>query len=200
MKALVKYEAAKQALAEARVVDEVKEIRDVSIAMQAYARQAKDQQLVVDASEIKIRAERRLGELIREQKEGPGLNQGAMGSIVTGTTQEPVRDTRPTLAEVGIDKKLSSRSQAIAAIPDDEFEGALTEHREQQQAVTAKTMETLARQGKAVQQREYNEVSDAEHYASIAIRQLQRIRSDDPKAIEELDRVSDWISMRRTEL
>lgn len=57
--------------------------------------------------------ERRLGELIREQKETVGLNQGAKGSIVTGATREPVKDTRPTLGQVGIDKKLSSRSQAI---------------------------------------------------------------------------------------
>ena len=60
---------------------------------------------------------------------------------------ESHRSYRPTLAEVGIDKKLSSRSQAIASIPEDDFERTLSEHREQQEAVTARTMETLARQG-----------------------------------------------------
>jgi hypothetical protein len=63
------------------VPDEAKDIRDKAEAMRAYARQAKNKDLEVDAAEIRIRAERRLGELIRAQKtEGPGLNKGAAGS------------------------------------------------------------------------------------------------------------------------
>ena len=49
--------------------------------------------------------------MIKAQKEGPGLNTGAMG---IGTSAVPQENRTPTLAEVGIDKKLSSRSQAIA--------------------------------------------------------------------------------------
>jgi hypothetical protein len=108
--------------------------------MKAYARQAQDKQLVIDASEIQIRAERRLGEMIRQQKETVGLNQGASAGGTKETPRGPItapRDTRPTLADVGISKRLSSRSQAIAAIPSEEFEDTLAEHREQQQAVTA---------------------------------------------------------------
>jgi hypothetical protein len=50
-----------------------------------------------------------LGELIAKQKETVGLNKGAKGSVVTGSQKVPVKDTRPTLADAGIDKKLSSR-------------------------------------------------------------------------------------------
>jgi len=57
-----------------------------------------------------MRAERRLGELLVVQKETVGLNRGAQGSIVTGAKREPLKDQRPTLASVGIDKKLSSRT------------------------------------------------------------------------------------------
>ena len=39
-------------------------------------RMAKDKTLEVDAAEIRIRAERRLGELIAAQKAGPGLAKG----------------------------------------------------------------------------------------------------------------------------
>ena len=118
---LSRYEAAKYAIAQAKEVDEVKEIHDKAAAIKAYARQVNDRQMELDASEIRLRAERRLGEMLREQKEAVGMNRGASAGGVKessrGTYTEP-RDTTPTLAEVGIDKKLSSRAQSIAAIPE----------------------------------------------------------------------------------
>jgi hypothetical protein len=38
-------------------------------------------------------------------------------------------ESRPTLAEAGIGKKLSSRAQKLAAVPEAEFEGMLGEWR-----------------------------------------------------------------------
>jgi hypothetical protein len=69
----------------------------------------------VDASEIRIRAERRLGEMIKAQKDDAGLNKG--GRPKTSTPEEQVLKTTPTLEDVGISRKLSSRAQAIASIP-----------------------------------------------------------------------------------
>jgi hypothetical protein len=146
---LAKYDAACRAIADAKSVDEIKGIGDVSRAMKAAARIVNNRQAVVDWSEVYIRAERRLGEMIRAQKEGPGLATGGEyggRTKIDGTRDEP-SNQRPTLAAVGIDKKLSSRSQAIASIPDEEFEATLAEHREAQQAITSTTMETLARKG-----------------------------------------------------
>jgi DNA-binding helix-hairpin-helix protein with protein kinase domain len=76
---LVRYDAACRALAEAKSVDEVKGIRDKHEAIRYYAKQAKNRQLEIDASEIRIRAERRLGEMIVEQEKTMGLNTGRAG-------------------------------------------------------------------------------------------------------------------------
>jgi N6-adenosine-specific RNA methylase IME4 len=64
---LIKYDAACQALAEAKRVDEAKDIRDMAIAVQAYARQAQNKDLEADAVEIRMRATRRLGQLMEQQ-------------------------------------------------------------------------------------------------------------------------------------
>ncbi len=153
---LVKYEAAKHAIATAKAVDEVKLIHDKARAIAAAARIAKDHQLEIDASEIRIRAERRLGEMIQAQKKTVGLNTGTRGQRLTrvtgGAIAEPPESDKPTLADAGIDKKLSSRSQSIASIPEDEFEATLEEHREKQKAVTAATMEKMLKRKKSIEQ------------------------------------------------
>jgi len=113
---LVRYEEAKRALAAAHRVDEVKSIRDKAEAMAAYARQAKDTQLVQYATEIKVRAERRCGELLRttEKNKGgnPNLSRRSTGSL-------------PTLESIGITRDESSRYQQLAAMPDKHFETAV---------------------------------------------------------------------------
>lgn len=62
MNQLIKYDAACRALAECKAVDEVKSWADKAAAMQAYGRMVKDKTMEVDAAEIRIRAERRLGD------------------------------------------------------------------------------------------------------------------------------------------
>jgi hypothetical protein len=66
---LFRYDAACRAVAVARTVDDVQEIAAHAEAIRAYARQAKKRQLELDAAEIRIRPERRLGELMAAQRE-----------------------------------------------------------------------------------------------------------------------------------
>lgn len=129
MTALIKYEAACRALAECKAVDEVKVWADKAAAMQAYGRMAKDKTLEVDAAEIRIRAERRLGELIAAQKAGPGLAKPGVKPSANSVVGDD-RIQTPTLAEAGISKDLSSRAQKLAAVPEAEFEAELAAKRE----------------------------------------------------------------------
>ena len=66
--------------------------------------------------------------MIKHQKETAGLNEGGRPAE-TPTLEGGVTDNRPTLIDVGITHHLSSRSQAIASIPEDDFEETLAEHR-----------------------------------------------------------------------
>lgn len=121
---LILYDSARDALQECKFTDEVKDWADRAAATQAYARMAKDKSLEVDAAEIRIRAERRLGEMLAEQKASGNMASGhrfAGGSVAVPPA--------PTLAEAGIDKKLSARAQKIAAVPKAEFEAEVEEWR-----------------------------------------------------------------------
>jgi methylase of polypeptide subunit release factors len=123
---LVRYEAARAALAEARRVDEVKDIRDKAEAVRAYARMAKDVQLEMDAVELRLRAERRMGILIAEMKERGELHLG--GRPKTGAEPEPV--SRTTLRDLDIDKKTSSRAQRRASLAEEAFEALVEQTRQ----------------------------------------------------------------------
>jgi N6-adenosine-specific RNA methylase IME4 len=128
MTVLVRYDAACRALAEARQVDEVKDIRDKAIAMAAYARQAKNRDLEADAVELRMRATRRLDQLRQAQKETVGLNAGTRGQFAGGLKNNPP-DSRPTLASQGIDKNLAHQARVLGAMDEAAFERKVVEAR-----------------------------------------------------------------------
>ncbi len=111
---LVKWNQAKNAIAQCKTIDEVKEIRDKAEAMRAYAKQAHESlEMQNDIAEIKIRAERRAGEILSETD----LQHGSRG---VGKKVE-LHDVT-TLADLGIQQHESSRWQQIADIPEKQFE------------------------------------------------------------------------------
>lgn len=139
---LIRYDAACRALAEAKAIDEVKDLRDKAAALKAYAKQAGNKQLEVDAAEIRIRAERRVGQLMDEQRATVGL---AKGRIRRGSELDPRDETAITLEDMGIDKHLADRSRKLAKLPDERFEEIMAEHREQQATVTDSTFAKLTK-------------------------------------------------------
>jgi hypothetical protein len=134
--AIAKYDAACRAIAEAATVDEVKYFHDEAAARAAYARQAKNRDLEAQCVEIRMRATRRLGELMREQKRGLGLNAG---QLRRGLSENP-RDERPTLDSQGIDKNLAHQARTLGDLPEEKFEERVAEAREVALGVVARVV------------------------------------------------------------
>lgn len=120
---LIRYDAMCRAIDAAFEVDEVKDIRDKARAFEVYSRQARNIEAERRACEIRLRAERKAGALLSKMEKATG----AKGS---GSNQHQVRShdttTAKTLSELGISKDQSSRWQQLAAVPEDEFEAALS--------------------------------------------------------------------------
>src|SRR5262245_14460621 len=118
---LTHYNNARKSLAAACRVDEVLKIRNEAEAIRAYARQAKDKQLEADAAAIKMRATRRVGEMMEAQRDA---GQMAKGARTPGTKRGTTRDVdQPaSLAELGIDKNLAQQARSYAAVPEKDFE------------------------------------------------------------------------------
>src|SRR5262249_37349047 len=79
----------------------------------AYAKQAKDETLITRATEIRMRAERRAGELLIEM-----ANKGQR-AVRKNMKSQPATSK---LADFKISKTQSSRWQQLACIPADTFE------------------------------------------------------------------------------
>lgn len=132
MTELIKYDAACRALAEAVAVDDVADMRNKAEAMRHYARQAGDKGLEIQAAQIRFRAERRLGELLIAAKDAGQIGEGRPKNCSDQEQfSEPAPPMRVTLEQAGIDRKLSSKAQKMAAVDTAEFETALARHAEE---------------------------------------------------------------------
>ena len=114
MTAIVRYEEARKALAEAVRAEQAKDILNKADGLEVYARKALDRDLEIWAAEIKVRAERRLGELLLETRKHRGGRPRK-----TGSSEEPVFER---LEELGVSKKLSAAAQRLAGVEEDAFE------------------------------------------------------------------------------
>jgi hypothetical protein len=135
---LALYDTACKALAEARSIDEAKDIRDHAIAWAAYARQAKNRDLEADAVEIRMRATRRLDEMRQAQATTVGLAKGGGGKHGRKRVAE-----KPTLKEAGIDKNLAHEGRKLGALSEPEFEQKVAEVRAAVTSAVAKIVKSI---------------------------------------------------------
>ncbi len=138
---LIKTQAARRAIAEARRVDEVKDIRDKAEAIRLYATQAGlGTEMINDAAEIKLRAERRGGELIAQIERQPGKRSDTTSSQA-GTRLQQV------LSEADVSRAQADRWQQVAAIPTERFEQHVAATRQAGDELTTAGVLRLAANG-----------------------------------------------------
>ena len=117
---LQKLNDARNALAEARTIQDTKKVLDAAIAQEIFwKRQKMSEELVAQATEFKVEALRQLGVMLKATER----NTGAMGMDLRAVPKENrPKAFEPTLAEMGIDKKTSKLAQDIASLPEEKFE------------------------------------------------------------------------------
>jgi len=129
---LVIWNRARQSIVEAKSIDEVKAIKDKAEAMRAYAKQIGESLDVQNSiCEIKLRAERRMGQMLKEtelQNGGDAMKKKARSQDVT--------ELPPSLSDFGIEKHESSRWQKIAELSEETFEQIITETKEEEKELT----------------------------------------------------------------
>jgi hypothetical protein len=117
---LVRYDAMCLAIEAAYKVDEVKPIRDEAIALETYARQAHNVEAERQACEIRLRAERKAGELSAKlERSNPGKRKKDLGGAI------PLKSD--VLRNAGISKDQAKQWEKLAAVPEREFKQALAD-------------------------------------------------------------------------
>lgn len=118
---LILWDEMKTAVINCHSVDEVAQIRNRAEAYRYALKQAKESPEVIrKAEEIKLRAERRAGELLKETQK----NKGGKPNLSKPTTGIL------TLENLGVTRDQSSKWQKIASIPEDKFETYLSVQKE----------------------------------------------------------------------
>src|ERR1035441_364879 len=135
--AMIRYDAARKALAAALSVVQVKEIRNKATALLAYARQAGDLTLQNQAAELRLYAERRAGELLTVMEKS-----GERQAKKKGRRKYVSRCA--TLPELGISRTQSAKWQMMFRLVDDAtFGRALAQAKEKGERTTAARVREL---------------------------------------------------------
>ena len=122
---LLDEERAKAYLARADRPDVVKDLRDRAGSIQLYLRrQGATEASIRHAANIKVRCERRLGELTRDATKATGAR--GIGPKANAVAKVD-RNQPPTLADQGLDKRDVSKWQRLAELPEKKFEAKLGE-------------------------------------------------------------------------
>ena len=136
---LAKVGEARRALASAQTLEDVLCIRDQAKALEACLKIVGESlEAANDAAEVKLRAERKAGEMLA------GMEK-AKGGRPSETTPSVVSVSAKSLADLGLTANQSSRWQREAAVDDDTFEQYLASCREEQREITQAGLLNIAK-------------------------------------------------------
>ncbi|MGD0966273.1 MAG: site-specific DNA-methyltransferase [Candidatus Acidiferrales bacterium] len=165
---LAYFDAARAAIEKAASIDEIRRIRDKAEALRIYHKQSKDGLAMQNrCAEIKIRAERRAGEILDEMKETGRRETGK------GDHRPKFHDgtSIPKLEDLGISKKQSFRWQAIASIPKLVFEKHISE-------ITSTNVEELTTVGLVNESYRYRKIKPERKFIGTPSEGYVLIRAD----------------------
>lgn len=100
--------------------DKANDIRDKAVAMEAYFQQAKNTEAERRACEIRLRAERKAGQLLAKLRRAQGKRTDRQTSGHDGP-----KSFTDQLNEHGVTGTQAKRWQALAGVPEEDFEAAL---------------------------------------------------------------------------
>ena len=135
MSEMVLYDTMVRAIVECHQVDELKDMHDKARALEMYAKQAKNIEAERRATEIRIRAERKVGQLLVAMKRTPP-RESAKQAIATrwDTTSNdgmsyasPKSEYAQGVEKAGLSPQTAHRWQQLAKVPEHEFESMLNE-------------------------------------------------------------------------
>jgi len=137
--ALVQLNAIETALAKAKTIAEIKNIRNQAEAARQCFRLAEyGLEMQNDAAEVKLRAERRAGEMLREMRERGELTASSGGGA-------PCHRVMVTLKDIGLTGKQSERWGLEAKVPPESFEQYIAETKAEGKEVTSAGLLRLAK-------------------------------------------------------
>lgn len=116
------FEKAAQMLAEADTIQKTKELKDLALTASEWAkRKGMGEAAVQHAKSYAFEAERKMGEMLKQTERAKGARAGGKKDEPRGSYRE-LRDAQPTLEDLGLTKKESSRAQQLASLPKRTFE------------------------------------------------------------------------------
>lgn len=177
------YDRMRAELINAHRIDEVKDIRDKAEALRKYAQQTgeslENRNML---AEIELRAIRRAGKLLIEMKEN-GEREGHGGNRKSNSSKTSLK-----LSDVGITYDQSSDWQAVAELPEDDFEQDIATAKAKKEELTIKHTTQKAKRAKKERKRQERREENRQKIETVP----DPIQADARFATIVLDPPWDW--------
>ena len=162
------FDKAKAELALAGDIDTIKDMRDKAEAIRAYMKQAKESLEIQNrAAEIKIRAERRGGEIL--------------GGMVKAGNPQLSHDGTIKVSDIGITRNTSSRWQKMATLPEEKFEAYISESNDlESEITTAGVLRLVKRMDRDEPDQKFSETLAVSDLEDLAGQKFGTVYADPP--------------------